>query len=181
MWREKADGDWSRAAFPIMLVNDTENHAHQGLATFLYKNGEVTDLRLQFVQHTGPYSLKTHFVAWGSARATLAAGNLGDLDARRAKAKAELADRMPAKPWSELVQIGATGNAGRIRRSTRPEMDGGGGAGEGRRALLPELADTLWRLSLSAGDALRRTVGDQERGHAAVAAAVWPTSMAPGC
>jgi CubicO group peptidase (beta-lactamase class C family) len=109
VWREKADGDWSRAAFPIMLVNDTENHAHQGLATFLYKNGEVTDLRLQFVQHTGPYALKTHFVAWGSARTTLAAGNPGDLDARRAKVKAELADRMPAKPWSELVQTAPPG------------------------------------------------------------------------
>lgn len=109
VWREQADGDWSRAAFPIMLVNDTENHAHQGLATFLYKAGAVTDLRLQFVQHTGPYSLKTHFVAWGSAPAMLAAGNLGDLDARRAKAKAELADRMPARPWSELVASAPAG------------------------------------------------------------------------
>ena len=70
-----------------MLVNDTENHAHQGLATFLYKTGATTDLRFQFVQHTGPYSLKTHFVAWGSARVTLAAGNLGDLDARRAESE----------------------------------------------------------------------------------------------
>jgi hypothetical protein len=104
VWRETADGDWSRAAFPIMLVNDTENHAHQGLATFLYRAGAITDLRFQFVQHTGPYSLKTHFVAWGSARVTLAAGNLGDLDARRAEAKAELADRLPARPWSELVK-----------------------------------------------------------------------------
>ena len=109
VWREPADGDWSRAAFPIMLVNDTENHAHQGLATFLYKAGAVTDVRLQFVQHTGPYSLKTHFVAWGSAPATLAAGNLGDLDAQRAKARAELADRMPAKPWSELVASAPAG------------------------------------------------------------------------
>ena len=45
VWREKADGDWSRAAFPVMLVNDTENHAHQGLATFLYRPGQVTGLR----------------------------------------------------------------------------------------------------------------------------------------
>jgi CubicO group peptidase (beta-lactamase class C family) len=104
VWREKADGDWSRAAFPIMLVNDTENHAHQGLATFLYKNGEVTDVRFQFVQHTGPYSLHAHFVAWGVAPTTLAAGKADDLEARRAMAQAELADRMPAKPWSELVQ-----------------------------------------------------------------------------
>jgi len=39
VWREPGDGDWSRAAFPVMLVNDTENHAHQGLAAFLYRPG----------------------------------------------------------------------------------------------------------------------------------------------
>jgi hypothetical protein len=33
-----------------MLVNDTENHAHQGLATFLYRGAEVSALQLQFVQ-----------------------------------------------------------------------------------------------------------------------------------
>ena len=48
--------------------------------------------------------MKAHFVAWGSARATLAPGNLGDINARRAEAQAELSDRLPARPWSELVK-----------------------------------------------------------------------------
>jgi hypothetical protein len=48
-----------------MLVNDTENHAHQGLATFLYRPGRVTGLELQFIQQTGPYLIKQYFVAWG--------------------------------------------------------------------------------------------------------------------
>ena len=74
VWREKADGDWSRAAFPIMLVNDTENHAHQGLATFLYRPGQVTGLAIQFIQQTGPYLIKQYFVAWGFAPVELAAG-----------------------------------------------------------------------------------------------------------
>lgn len=104
VWREKGDGEWSRAAFPIMLVNDTENHAHQGLATFLYRPGRVTGLQLQFVQQTGPYMIKQYFVAWGFAGAEFAAGSSADLDARSAQASAELADRLPAKPWSELVK-----------------------------------------------------------------------------
>ena len=58
VWRETGDGGWSRAAFPIMLVNDTENHAHQGLATFLYRAGRVSGLRMQFVQQSGPYLIK---------------------------------------------------------------------------------------------------------------------------
>jgi CubicO group peptidase (beta-lactamase class C family) len=104
VWREKGDGEWSRAAFPIMLVNDTENHAHQGLATFLYRAGQTTGLRFQFVQQTGPYLIKQYFVAWGFAQADFAAGNPQDLEARRAQAQAELADRLPAKPWSELIK-----------------------------------------------------------------------------
>jgi CubicO group peptidase (beta-lactamase class C family) len=104
VWREKADGDWSRAAFPIMLVNDTENHAHQGLATFLYRPGEVTGLVIQFVQQTGPYLIKQYFVAWGFAAADFTAGDAPQLEARAAQARAELGDRLPARPWSELVK-----------------------------------------------------------------------------
>jgi CubicO group peptidase (beta-lactamase class C family) len=104
VWREKGEGDWSRAAFPVMLVNDTENHAHQGLATFLYRPGQVSGLMIQFVQQTGPYLIKQYFVAWGFAPADFAPADMLKLEARRAQAQAELADRLPAKPWSELVK-----------------------------------------------------------------------------
>lgn len=87
-----------------MLVNDTENHAHQGLATFLYKDKELTQLRFQFIQQTAPYLLHQHFITWGSAPVTFEPSVSADLNAKRAQAKAELADRMPTKPWSELVK-----------------------------------------------------------------------------
>ena len=103
VWKEPNDGNWSRAAFPIMLVNDTENHAHQGLATFLYDGKSVTNLRFQFIQQTAPYLLHQHFITWGSARVTLAAST-ADLNASRKQAQMELADRLPTKPWSELVK-----------------------------------------------------------------------------
>ena len=104
VWREKGDGDWSRAAFPVMLVNDTENHAHQGLATFLYRPGHVTGLLFQLIQQTGPYLIKQYFVAWGYAPVELAAGDASRLAARRGEVQGELADRLPARPWSELVK-----------------------------------------------------------------------------
>jgi CubicO group peptidase (beta-lactamase class C family) len=104
IWREKGDGDWSRAAFPIMLVNDTENHAHQGLASFLYRDGRVSGLMVQFIQQTGPYMIKQYFVAWGYAAAELAAGDASKLEARRAEARAELADRLPARPFADLTK-----------------------------------------------------------------------------
>ncbi len=109
VWRERADGGWSRAAFPLMLVNDTENHAHQGLATFLYKEGVVSELRFQFVQQTAPYLLKQHFVTWGSTHVDLVGRGPLELDARRAEAEAELAKRLPTKPWSVLATEVAPG------------------------------------------------------------------------
>jgi hypothetical protein len=102
VWREPGDGEWSRAALPLMLVNDTENHAHQGVATFLYRGGEVTALRLQFTQQTAPYLLHQHVVFWGRAATSFTPGGLADLETQRAAARRELADRLPARPWSEL-------------------------------------------------------------------------------
>lgn len=104
VWREPGDGRWSRAAVPLNLVNDTENHAHQGVATFLYRDGEVSDLRLQFVQQTAPYLLRQHFVMWGAAKARVAPGDAARLEARRAAARAEMDARLPAKPWRELLE-----------------------------------------------------------------------------
>ena len=56
VWNEPGDGDWSRAALPIMLVHNFENVAHQGLITFLYKGGDMSDVRLQFVQQSTPWN-----------------------------------------------------------------------------------------------------------------------------
>lgn len=101
-WRERADGGWSRAAFPLMLVNDTENHAHQGLATFLYRGGQVSALRVQFVQQTAPYLLAPHCVLWGRLPATASALDPSLADATRQAAGVELAARLPARPLAEL-------------------------------------------------------------------------------
>jgi hypothetical protein len=105
VWHERADGEWSRAAFPIMLVNDTENHAHQGLATFLYRHGEVTGLMVQFVQQTAPYLTMHLLVAWGYVPARLTGVDPQHFSAERDRARIELADRLPSKPWAELLKL----------------------------------------------------------------------------
>jgi CubicO group peptidase (beta-lactamase class C family) len=109
VWKEPADGRWSRAALPIMIVNDTENHAHQGLATFLYDGSKVTNVRFQFIQQTAPYLLHQHHIAWGTAPAILTPWAPPDLAAARAQAEKELADRLPTRPWSELVKSAPPG------------------------------------------------------------------------
>jgi len=102
VWREQRDGDWSRAAFPLMLVNDTENHAHQGLATFLYRDGKVSSLRVQFVQQTAPYLISPHSVLWGSIPATASSLDPVRIQKEQQVAPAELAARLPARPLAEM-------------------------------------------------------------------------------
>jgi len=104
VWREDADGSWSRAAFPLMLVNDTENHAHQGLATFLYKDGQVSRLRVQFVQQTAPYLQRPHCVLWGTAPLAFAKLDAKRATTERTAAMAELSARLPTRPLAELRQ-----------------------------------------------------------------------------
>jgi hypothetical protein len=103
IWRSPEDGGWSRAAFPLMLVNDLENHAHQGLAMFRYRQRRVSAIVLQFVQQTSPYRLQQHFIAWGAAEAQWSESGIADLAAHRERARAELAQRLPHKPWVELA------------------------------------------------------------------------------
>jgi hypothetical protein len=103
VWREKADGGWSRAAFPLMLVNDTDNDAHQGVATFLYQGAKISGITFQFTQQSAPYLLGQPFVAWGASAADYAASDAQLLTARQDTARLELSRRLPAKPWAELV------------------------------------------------------------------------------
>jgi hypothetical protein len=103
VWKERADGKWSRAAFPLTLVNDIDNHSVEGLASFLYDGSKVTELRFQFIQQNAPYLLHQHFVTWGSAATESTVYAPPDLAAKRAEAKAELAQRLPTKPWSDLA------------------------------------------------------------------------------
>jgi hypothetical protein len=99
VWRAASDDNgWSRAALPLMLVNDLDNHSHQGLASFRYRGSEVSELRFQFVQQTAPYLLKQHFLAWGCAQVEFCELPSGDDAARR-----ELSTRLPSRPWTDLT------------------------------------------------------------------------------
>ncbi len=104
VWRSPEDGGWSRAAFPLMLVNDLENHAHQGLAMFRYRQGRVSALELQFVQQTSPYRLEQHFIAWALAQTQWSDCGIADPAAHRERVRSELARRLPHQPWGDLAR-----------------------------------------------------------------------------
>jgi CubicO group peptidase (beta-lactamase class C family) len=104
-WRDPdEEGGWSRAAFPLMLVADTDNHSHQGVATFRYRGREVSELEFQFVQQTAPYLLHQHFIGWGRARMKLAPLAGREAAVHRESGRAELERRLPHRPWADLVR-----------------------------------------------------------------------------
>lgn len=107
VWSESGDDGWSRASFPFALMNRLETDTHNGVATFLYRDGKVTDVTFQITQQTAPYYIATHFKAWGSLPASYQPTERGAYEEARLAYAVELDDRLPEAPWEEL----ATGSA----------------------------------------------------------------------
>jgi hypothetical protein len=97
VWSEAADGGLSRAAFPFVLVGTGSNNAHNGLATLVYDDQEVSSLYVQVVQETCSWN---HSDYWGATTATYAPGPVGE--AVKSEFAAELAAQLPIHRWSEL-------------------------------------------------------------------------------
>ncbi len=102
VWSERGDGGWSRAAFPFALVNSLEGETHNGLATFLYQQGRVSNLRFQIVQQTAPFYIKQDFVAAGLVAAQLGPVATDDLALLRREYRAGRADAVPISGWGQL-------------------------------------------------------------------------------
>ncbi|MDO5759102.1 MAG: hypothetical protein Q4P24_16880, partial [Rhodobacterales bacterium] len=93
VWSEPEDDDgWSRASFPFALMNRLEQDSHNGVATFAYKDGEVSDVRFQIVTQTAPYYVPEHFKAWGVLPAEYEAADAAEYAQAGDAYRAELAD-----------------------------------------------------------------------------------------
>jgi len=103
VWSEPGDKGMSRASFPFVLTNLFENETYNGIATFLYDDESVSELRYQIVQQLSPFMLTTKFIAWNQQAITyqtkdiVAETLLADFDK-------ELADRLAWRDWSELEE-----------------------------------------------------------------------------
>lgn len=103
VWSEEGDRGKSRASFPFFLTNLVENETYNGIATFLYDDDSVSQLRYQVVQQLSPFMVTTKFIAWhqvsiGYETQAIASERL------IADFEAELADRLVWRDWSELEE-----------------------------------------------------------------------------
>src|SRR5579863_4879170 len=99
VWSRPDDGGWSRAGFPFALVNSIEGETHNGLATFLYKGGRVSNLRFQIVQQTAPFYIKDDFVAAGLVSATFAPVATDQLSSLKRGYEADRTDEVTLASW----------------------------------------------------------------------------------
>ena len=101
VWSESQDGGMSRASFPFLLTDEFSNEAHNGLATFLYDDAQVSSLRFQVVQETCAWN-RTDY--WGQYAMDYLPHPLEDRDDLAIQFADELGLRTPIRPWSDLVQ-----------------------------------------------------------------------------
>jgi hypothetical protein len=96
---------WSRAAFPLSLAQSYEGEAWLGLASFDYREGEVTPLKVQFTSVSGGgfifWDPDFDVNAWAEVPATVVA-TAADAAAVTSAFTAERADRMPVAPLADL-------------------------------------------------------------------------------
>jgi hypothetical protein len=103
VWSQPEDNGWSRGGFLFALVNSIEGETHNGLATFLYKDGRVSNLRFQIVQQTAPFYIKDGFVAAGLVPASFAPVATDHLGSLKRDYEADRADAVPIASWDELA------------------------------------------------------------------------------
>ena len=99
VWSEPGDQGLSRASFPFALVNPVDNGTRNGLASFVFDDTRVSQLRVQITQETAPWA-RDDF--WGQVPLTYVPGTIAD-DARvRAAFDLERRLETPIQPWSAL-------------------------------------------------------------------------------
>jgi hypothetical protein len=102
VWSEPGDRGFSRASFPFMLTGDVEGDAYNGIATFIYDEESISQLRYQLVQQSSPYLIRNFFVAWGHVPVVYQPGAVNGREELAADFRQELSDRLPWRDWSEL-------------------------------------------------------------------------------
>ena len=99
IWSEPGDNGWSRASFPFLLTTSWGGSGHNGLATFLFNDREVSPLRFQVVKEASSYN---HLDLWGQAALFYEPKKIDRRDEVIGAFETELANRVEIHPWRAL-------------------------------------------------------------------------------
>jgi hypothetical protein len=103
VWQEDGDHGYIRVSLPFALVLRNHNCVHNGEMTFLFSNRKsphISQVRYQITQETCEYF---KFNMWGQLPATYVHSKVAGAGELRKAAAAEMANRLPTKPFSALA------------------------------------------------------------------------------
>ena len=100
VWSELGDDGWSRASFPFVLTGAVWNESHNGIASFLYNETEVSALRVQVVQEAISWN---QFDGWAQLPLAYTPGPIENRQALEDRFTRERAQHIPMRPWSALA------------------------------------------------------------------------------
>lgn len=101
IWSEPDDNGMTRAALPFTLTHRKWNKAHNGVATFLFDDSEVSPLVIQIAQETSP---GRKFDAWGRIPIELTRGPLTEREKVIDEFAKETNSRLPVLPLQTLAR-----------------------------------------------------------------------------
>ena len=99
IWSEAGDNGMSRASFPFALVAEDSNETHNGIATLLYDETQVSSFRFQVVQETAAWRRVDY---WGQSSVDYLPNSIENREALASQFAAELSMQTPIRPWSDL-------------------------------------------------------------------------------
>ncbi len=99
-WHEPADGDWSRGAFAFTLTGVSSYAAHYGVATFLFNDNTVSQIRIQIAQETANWA---QYDVWGQTKVMFVPGSVAGARSARDDYARQMESRLNVRPWSELA------------------------------------------------------------------------------
>ena len=102
VWLEKSDHGYMRAALPFSLVQRNQNCVHNGELTFLFNRNKRPDISNVYYQITAETCYPMKFDEWGTLKATYTPGIVAHAAAIENAEAAQIADRMPTRPFSAL-------------------------------------------------------------------------------
>jgi len=102
VWSELGDDGWSRASFPFEFISARRNNVHNGLATFLYNDTEISQLRIQVVQETNRWF--RHDIH-SQLDISYFPQSFPEQDTLVQDFNREVEGSVPSLPWSELSEL----------------------------------------------------------------------------
>ncbi len=100
VWTEEADMGHTRASFPFALVPKDGNSTYNGTMTFLFDETSISNVWYQITQETS-FFFRANF--WGLLEANYHPESVASAGEIRAAHRAEIENRFPTKPISQLA------------------------------------------------------------------------------